>query len=240
MTPSEALASAVLRQAVQDLFVKAAATASGASDANPTFDGKLEAVRFLTDQSGAFAESRAFWCLAAGKNPDRLRQTIIALLEGDDCLVDFYPGSKFDRVVAITETRDLYQTRKRDTESAKAAWLAAAQRRKVNLGRNLERQNQLDAIHRERAERREEMRKWQEGRKSAFEAEIARVVDALKNGPRSITQVCHEVALTYLPARSRLEEAARRGLVECVGKGLWQLAPASTQSPPRSLIAASG
>ncbi|MCU0827075.1 MAG: hypothetical protein MUE52_06645 [Tabrizicola sp.] len=219
MTPTEALASAVLRQAVQDLFVKAAATASGASDANPTSDGKLEAVRFLTDQSGAFAESRAFWCLAAGKNPDRLRQTIIALLEGDDCLVDFYPGSKFDRVVAITETRDLYQERKRATEGAQARWLEAAQRRKANL----ERSRQLEAIRREKAERRAEMLQWQQGRASALDAEIARVVDALKDGPCTIGQVCNAVALTYGPARTRLEEAARRGLVERAGKGVWRL-----------------
>lgn len=240
MTPSEALASAVLRQAVQDLLIKSAAHGSGATDANPTAGGKVEALKFLTDASGAFADARAFWCHIAGKDPDRLRQTTLALLEGDDQLLDAYTGSKFDRAAALAETRELYLARKRETKDAQARWLAAALRRKVNLGQNLERQNQLDAIHRERAERREEMRKWQEGRKSAFEAEIARVVDALKNGPRSITQVCHEVALTYLPARSRLDEAARRGLVECVGKGLWQLAPASTETPPCSLIAASG
>lgn len=240
MTPSEALASAVLRQAVQDLLIKSAAHGSGATDANPTAGGKVEALKFLTDASGAFADARAFWCHIAGKDPDRLRQTTLALLEGDDRLLDAYPGSKFDRAAALAESRQLYLARKRETESAKTAWLEAAERRKASLKVNLERQNQLDAINRERAERREEMRQWQEGRKSALEAEISRVVDALKDGPRTITQVCHAVALTYLPARSRLEEAARRGLVQCIGKGVWQLAPASNQSPPCSLIAASG
>lgn len=236
MTPTEALASAVLRQAVQDLFVKSAVQVSGATDANPTAANKIEVIRFLTDESGAFAESRAFWCHIAGKNPDHLRKTIIALLEGDDRILEMYPGGKFDRVAALAETRDLYLARKKETETAQARWLEATQRRKQNL----ERHRQLEAIRREKAERRAEMLKWQGGRKSAFEGEIARLLDALKDGPRTITQIGNAVALTYLPTRSRLEEAARRGLVECVGKGVWQLVPASIQSPPCSLIAASG
>jgi DNA-binding Lrp family transcriptional regulator len=241
LTPSEALAEAVLRQAVQDLFVKAAATASGASDANPTSDGKLEAVRFLADQSGAFAESRAFWCLAAGKNPDRLRQTIIAVLEGDDRLLDAYPGSKFDRVAAITETRALYRARKLEVEGAKVAWLEAAERRKARLKASLERQSQLDAIRREKGERRYAEALYRDGKPSkVLDAEIARVVNALKDGPLLISRVSHNLCLTYEATRNRLEEAARRGLVERIGKGLWQLAPASVQAAPQLAVAASG
>jgi hypothetical protein len=224
MTPSEALASAVLRQAVQDLFVKAAAHESGAPASNPSAAGKLEGIRFLTDESGAFAESRAFWCLAAGKNPDRLRQTIIAVLEGDDRLLDAYPGSKFDRVTAITETRDLYRARKLEVEGAKAAWLEAAKRRKANFRQSLERQEQLDAIRRARGERRYAEALYRDRRPSKLlDAEVARVVDALRDGPLLISRVSHALGLTYEATRNRLEEAARRGLVECVGKGVWGL-----------------
>ena len=236
MTPTEALASAVLRQAVQDLLVRTAPHFGAATDANPRSDNKVAAIRFLTDASGRFADDRAFWCHIAGKNSDRIRQTVVSLLEGDDSLLDQYPGAKGDRLAALEETRALYLARKRGAEGEQARWLEATQRRKANL----ERHRQLEAIRRERAERRAEMLKWQEGRKTALDAEVARIVDALKDGPRSIGQIGNAIGVTYLPARSRLEEAERRGLVECVGKGVWQLAPASIQSPPCSLLAASG
>lgn len=218
MTPWAALAEAVIRQAVQDLLVRSAPHFGAATDANPSSDNKIAAIRFLTDASGRSADDRAFWCHIAGKNPDHLRKTIVALLEGDDSLLDHYPGSKLDRLAALEETRALYVARKRGAEGAQARWLEATQRRKANL----ERHRQLEAIRRERAERRAEMLKWQAGRRTALDAEIARIVDALKEGPRSIGQIGNAIGLTYLPARSRLEEAARRGLVEHLGKGVWR------------------
>lgn len=224
MTPTEALAAAVLRQAVADLFRPAANTARSSSDGNPALADKESCIAFLTDTRGAWAESRRHWSIWAGKDPDKLRASVVAFLEGDDRLVDtfkvFYGTA--DRLAvfesSVAESRRLYAERTRKTADARAAWLDANRRRKLNL----DRQRHLDAIRREKAERRESMRQWQDGRRSAYEAEIARIVYALKDGPRTITQVCHAVALTYLPARSRLEEAARRGLVECVGKGVWQ------------------
>lgn len=237
MTPWHALAEAVLRQAVQDLFIKSTVHRSGATDANPTADNKLETLKFLTDESGAFAESRAFWCERVGKNPDHLRKTIIALLEGDDRLLDLYPGGKFDRAAALEETRALYLARKREIETAKARWLDAAHRRKQNLERSLH----MDLLRRANAERRKSERCFKGTvYSSALDAKVAAVVDTLKDGPLLVSRVAFELELGWETARRRLEEAERRGLVERLEKGLWQLAPSSSEAAPSSQLAATG
>ena len=237
MTPPEALAEAVLRQAVTDLFIKSAAQRSGATDANPTEDNKLEALKFLTDESGAFAESRAFWCECVGRNPDHLRKTIIALLEGDDRLLDLYPGGKFDRAAALEETRAIYLARKREIETAKVRWLEAARRRKEALERSLH----MDLLRRANAERRKSERSFKGTvYSSARDAKVAAVLDTLKDGPLLVNRVAFELELGWETARKWLEEAERRGLVERLEKGLWQLAPSSLQAAPQLAVAASG
>lgn len=71
---------AVIKQAVVDLF------AGTPSSSNPK-EGDLirrEALAFLTDASGPWANMRAEICLVIDRDPNEVRETITAILDGGD------------------------------------------------------------------------------------------------------------------------------------------------------------
>ena len=71
---------AVMKQAVVDLF------AGTPSSSNPK-EGDLirrEALAFLTDASGPWANMRAEICLVIDRDPNEVRETITAILDGGD------------------------------------------------------------------------------------------------------------------------------------------------------------
>ncbi len=74
-----ALAQAVIRSAVLDLFSKSLA---GATDADASIE-RHHAMRFLTATGNDdWAMARRVWCFFADVDPDRLRSRIVDVLEG--------------------------------------------------------------------------------------------------------------------------------------------------------------
>jgi hypothetical protein len=73
------LYQAVLRQAVADLFTDSAA--GGAEEAKRN---RTEALLFLTNGSGPWAHMRAEVCLVIDRDPETVRENIIAILDGAD------------------------------------------------------------------------------------------------------------------------------------------------------------
>jgi len=74
-----ALAQAVIRSAVLDLFSKSLA---GATDADASIE-RHHAMRFLTATGNDdWAMARHVWCFFADVDPDRLRSHIVDVLEG--------------------------------------------------------------------------------------------------------------------------------------------------------------
>lgn len=80
MTPEQHLYVAVMKQAVVDLFI------GTPSSSNPR-EGDLirrAALSFLTDASGPWAAMRAEICVDIDRDPDQVRDSIVAVLDGED------------------------------------------------------------------------------------------------------------------------------------------------------------
>ena len=75
-SPHMELLGEVMARALTDLFVIEAQAEPG-----DAYRAHYEAVRFWTDQTGGWAQSRESICLALDKDPDRLRAMVIDLLE---------------------------------------------------------------------------------------------------------------------------------------------------------------
>ena len=80
MTPEQHLYVAVMKQAVVDLFI------GTPSSSNP-HEGDLirrDALAFLTDATGSWANMRAEICTVIDRDPDQVRDSIVAVFEGED------------------------------------------------------------------------------------------------------------------------------------------------------------
>lgn len=78
--PEQLLSRAVLAQAVIDLF----SVSIACSTPDEAITARLDALAFLTDADGAWAESRQSHCLLADEYPDQVRSSILAILNGAD------------------------------------------------------------------------------------------------------------------------------------------------------------
>lgn len=124
------LANAVILRAIYDLFCAAGDYQSG----SPTRIEKMEAIRFLTDETGPHAASRERWCASADRDPDSLRAVVVAFLNGDEALTAFAPPARGSRAQAhldqaIAEARALYVEMLDLDGRALAGWRKAAEQR---------------------------------------------------------------------------------------------------------------
>ncbi|WP_299378230.1 hypothetical protein [uncultured Tateyamaria sp.] len=104
--PEELLIFAVLSRAILDLF-------GPNTLANNQAEGKksrYEALRFLTDHSGAWAKRRTELCDAIGFNGDDVRARVVRVLEGDSKALDHYEGR--GSLNHVEEARELWEREK--------------------------------------------------------------------------------------------------------------------------------
>lgn len=104
--PEELLIFAVLSRAILDLF-------GPTTLANNQAEGKqsrYEALRFLTDHSGAWAKRRTEECELIGFNGDDVRARVIRVLEGDTKALDVYEGR--GSLNHVEEARELWEREK--------------------------------------------------------------------------------------------------------------------------------
>ena len=86
--PEELLIFAVLSRAILDLFGPTTLASNQAEGKK----SRYEAIRFLTDHSGAWARRRIELCDAIGFNGDDVRARVVRVLEGDTKALDHYEG----------------------------------------------------------------------------------------------------------------------------------------------------
>jgi hypothetical protein len=83
------LAYAVINLAIED------ALAPPPLEGHPNYADRArirrEALCFLTDKRGAWAEARPFWCMATDVDPDELRERMLLCLAGDETLRRRWP-----------------------------------------------------------------------------------------------------------------------------------------------------
>lgn len=143
--PTTELARHVVLRAINDLFAPHKGP-SAEFDGLPTEKEKVETIRFLTDEEGAFARSREDWCIMADQEPDAVRKQVIAFLMGDDELRQhvFKPRGTRGREAmdrAIIESRAIYARLVTERETSHAAWRRAAElRREEADARRLDRE----------------------------------------------------------------------------------------------------
>ena len=120
--PEELLIFAVLSRAILDLFGPVTLTSNQAEGKK----AKHDALRFLTDHSGAWAKRRTELCDAIGFDGDDVRARVIRVLEGDTSALDVYEGRGSLNQVEVA--RDLWERAKAEQARANAQRIA---RRKV-------------------------------------------------------------------------------------------------------------
>ncbi len=104
-SPEVKLGFAIIARAVTDLFI-------GASNEPSQKDAiRHEALRFLTDASGPWAESRRDFCLICNFDPDQVRERMIDILEG---LADMHFGhdGRQQLLSRLDDTRALWARHK--------------------------------------------------------------------------------------------------------------------------------
>lgn len=104
--PEELLIFAVLSRAILDLFGPVALASNQAEGRK----SRHEALRFLTDQSGAWAKRRTELCDAIGFDGDDVRARVIRVLEGDTKALDVYEGR--GSLNHVEEARKLWEREK--------------------------------------------------------------------------------------------------------------------------------
>jgi hypothetical protein len=104
--PEELLIFAVLSRAILDLFGPTTLASNQAEGKQARF----EAMRFLTDQSGAWAKRRTELCDAIGFNGDDVRARVVRVLEGDTKALDHYEGR--GSLNHVEEARELWEREK--------------------------------------------------------------------------------------------------------------------------------
>ncbi|MFD3189917.1 hypothetical protein ACFMPD_06535 [Sedimentitalea sp. HM32M-2] len=104
--PEELLIYAVLSRAILDLFGPTTLASNKAEGRK----SRYEALRFLTDHSGAWAKRRTELCDAIGFNGDDVRSRVVRVLEGDTRALDVYEGR--GSLNHVTEARELWEREK--------------------------------------------------------------------------------------------------------------------------------
>lgn len=104
--PEELLIFAVLSRAILDLFGPTTLASNQAEGKK----SRYEAMRFLTDHSGAWAKRRTELCDAIGFNSDDVRARVVRVLEGDTKALDHYEGR--DSLNHVEVARELWEREK--------------------------------------------------------------------------------------------------------------------------------
>lgn len=104
--PEELLIYAILSRAILDLFGPTTLASNQAEGKK----SRYEAIRFLTDHSGAWAKRRAELCDAIGFNGDDVRARVVRVLEGDTKALDHYEGR--GSLNHVEEARELWEREK--------------------------------------------------------------------------------------------------------------------------------
>ena len=104
--PEELLIFAVLSRAILDLFGPTTLASNQAEGKK----SRYEAMRFLTDHSGAWAKRRTELCDAIGFNGDDVRARVVRVLEGDTKALDHYEGR--GSLNHVEEARELWEREK--------------------------------------------------------------------------------------------------------------------------------
>lgn len=104
--PEELLIFAVLSRAILDLFGPTTLASNQAEGRK----SRYEALRFLTDQSGAWAKRRTELCDAIGFDGDDVRARVMRVLEGDTKALDVYEGR--GSLNHVEEARELWEREK--------------------------------------------------------------------------------------------------------------------------------
>ena len=104
--PEELLIFAVLSRAILDLFGPTTLASNQAEGKK----SRYEAMRFLTDHSGAWAKRRTELCDAIGFNSADVRARVVRVLEGDTKALDHYEGR--GSLNHVEEARELWEREK--------------------------------------------------------------------------------------------------------------------------------
>ena len=104
--PEELLIFAVLSRAILDLFGPTTLASNQAEGKK----SRYEALRFLTDHSGAWAKRRTELCDAIGFNGDDVQSRVVRVLEGDTKALDHYEGR--GSLNHVEEARELWEREK--------------------------------------------------------------------------------------------------------------------------------
>lgn len=112
--PEELLIFAVLSRAILDLFGPTTLASNQAEGKK----SRYEALRFLTDYSGAWAKRRTELCDAIGFNGDDVRSRVVHVLEGNTKALDVYEGR--GSLNHVEEARELWERAKAEQALASA------------------------------------------------------------------------------------------------------------------------
>lgn len=104
--PEELLIYAILSRAILDLFGPTTLASNQAEGKK----SRYEAMRFLTDHSGAWAKRRTELCDAIGFNSDDVRARVVRVLEGDTKALDHYEGR--GSLNHVEDARELWEREK--------------------------------------------------------------------------------------------------------------------------------
>jgi len=121
-TPEEHLGFAILTRAVADLFIGDSHTPTQAETV------RREALRFLTDKEGQWAQSRADFCTLCGVDPSLLRDRVIDILEER---AELNMGDTRKEVVARLDLAQALWRIENDNGSAHRARQLAARKKAV-------------------------------------------------------------------------------------------------------------
>lgn len=123
--PEELLIFAVLSRAILDLFGPVTLTSNQAEGKK----ARQDALRFLTDYSGAWAKRRTELCDAIGFDGDDVRSRVVRVLEGDTKALDIYEGRGSLNHVEVA--RELWEREKAERARATAQRTAKPKRQGV-------------------------------------------------------------------------------------------------------------
>lgn len=121
--PEELLIYAILSRAILDLFGSVGLVSRG----DEVVKARHDALMFLTQESGGWAQRRADICVAIGFDSDVVRNRVIRVLEGDTSALDTYDGR--GALTHVADARKLWEHEKSASQRAREANKLAKERR---------------------------------------------------------------------------------------------------------------
>lgn len=183
------LICAILSRAILDLFGPLVHSTTPDDQDNI----RMEALRFLTDDVGAWAARRRELCDFVEINADDMRRVVVRTLEGEDALHAYR-----DYVTNLDGARRLWAEHKARAARAHSARLEAAARLRERRAREA-------AIAAQRAKR-------LEAKRIPPDMDAA-LLEALKDGPKTIREIGFVIPRDPSVLREALKRLVARGLV---------------------------